>query len=210
MNKEKVRELATELRKCGGNNEQLITEWLEQTPVEPVVVGLSDEQILDLTKYLKNDCTRGQKMDMSRLITDWQKTQTFVQHRAFDDSELSEKYMTLYDDYQSLLIDLSLQKKQQFLPNWDKIPVHADWYFVSESYCENEPTLNCVIYKEQRPQPTPQVEVGQVWKLENVAYEVSAITQINGEKYVVVRVCDDWLFPSYTMSDFLAKFERVA
>ena len=47
MNKEKVRELAQDLRCAEDVNgaEEMITEWLEENPIDPVVVGLSDEQI---------------------------------------------------------------------------------------------------------------------------------------------------------------------
>ena len=200
---EKVRELSKRMvdqLHIGHTPFFILSEWLEQNPIEPVVVGLSDEQVDKFERSLSY-----KSGGFVVLLRDFLRTQTFAQTRAFDDSELSEKYMTLYDDYQSLLIDFSLQKKQQFLPNWDKIPVHADWYFVSESYCENEPTLNCVIYKEQRPKQTPAVEVGQVWRCAKTEVIVIAL---NDDDVVFQKVITKG-FDVYSTIDFLAKFERV-
>lgn len=52
----------------------------------------------------------------------------------------------------------------------------------------------------------PLVTVGSVWTLDNVAFEVAAITQLNGSNYVVVRVSGTYLYPSYPMAEFLNNF----
>ena len=126
MNKEKVRELVELLDSEPTRRYRIVIAecWLEQNQPAPVVVGLSDEQVIEVSKYVgkvKN------VMNIDTAIRVWLKTQTFAQHRAFDDSELSEKYMNLYDDYQSLLIDKA--NANQFEPDWDKIPKHtpAPW-----------------------------------------------------------------------------------
>ena len=72
---EKLRELAMELREktIPSGYEAVITEWLEQNPIEPVFVGLTDEQV---TQFIE-------KYNIHPLIgvhlKDWQKTQTFAQ-----------------------------------------------------------------------------------------------------------------------------------
>ena len=84
-----------------------------QPESKEVVVGLSDEQVKDFSRLYGLTATQQNRLNAN--LTDFLKTQTFAQPRAFDDSELSEKYMSLYDDYQSLLIDLSLQRFERVI-----------------------------------------------------------------------------------------------
>ena len=71
---EQVRDLAIKLsHEDVFDYAKLITEWLEQNPIEPVFVGLTDEQV---TQFIE-------KYNIHPLIgvhlKDWQKTQTFAQ-----------------------------------------------------------------------------------------------------------------------------------
>ena len=45
MIEEKVREFVSQFTAMNFDVERVITKWLEQNPIEPVVVGLSDEQV---------------------------------------------------------------------------------------------------------------------------------------------------------------------
>jgi hypothetical protein len=58
--------------------ETLIANWFKNNPVEPVVVGLTDEQVADFVKHWSSG--------MSDSITEyheWAKTQTFAQSQQF-------------------------------------------------------------------------------------------------------------------------------
>ena len=122
LSDEQVEDLASDLDSWNiGDTDGFIfhiKEWLKaQTFVQPeskeVVVGLSDEQVKDFSRLYGLTATQQNRLNAN--LTDFLKTQTFAQPRAFDDSELSEKYMSLYDDYQSLLIDLSLQRFERVI-----------------------------------------------------------------------------------------------
>ena len=77
MNKEKVRELVTLVYSevFNPNREDVVMEWFEQNPVEPVVVGLSDEQIIILGEVIRSRPNESETL----VIHDWLKTQTFAQ-----------------------------------------------------------------------------------------------------------------------------------
>ena len=80
---EKDRELAdTLLNSSVSSHIALITKWLEQNQVEPVVVGLSDEQINGLAVCLKLNNTGGVYSTKTEhgVIKEYLKTQTFAQH----------------------------------------------------------------------------------------------------------------------------------
>ena len=148
------------------------------------------------------------------------------------------------DQFDNLNMELEQLKSQQFTPNWEDAPEWANWlaqdksgawFWHIEKPCPRD-TGNCSwiggryqsatkLNKnwqqtlQERPKPTPQVEVGQVWKclktLNEYVIQHLGITKI-GEKWVesVTYIYDyseyeDKEIYTRTMSDFLAKFERV-
>ena len=237
-NKEKIRELIAYLDCVNlDKREQVITEWLEQNPVEPVVVGLSDEQVHSLAYYIGN----GDYDNLKWSISIWQRGQKFAQPKVkevpvgLSDAQVDsyrEKYMSLYDDYQSLLVDKMIAdkeieqlKSQKFSPDWDDAPIPATEATISLSWYNRDGTRlsGKHLFREQRPKPTPQVEVGQVWKHKHVDY---IVTHIGKVKRSVVEFGDGWFdcvtyinettneykpvsYCTRTMDDFIAKFERV-
>lgn len=62
-------------------HETILTKWFKQNPIEPVVVGLSDEQIDNLSNTIWS------KLDTDKIdfvIKKWLKNQTFAQPEQFD------------------------------------------------------------------------------------------------------------------------------
>jgi hypothetical protein len=57
-----------------------VKTWLEQNPIEPVVVGLSDEQVGYLSFKLHGTLSYDGRVDV---IENWLKTQTFTQSESF-------------------------------------------------------------------------------------------------------------------------------
>jgi hypothetical protein len=139
------------------------------------------------------------------LIKDYLKTQTFSQPSEelkqvksdyktlwTENCDLEERYIELYDDYQSLIVDKMLLEKQ-FQPNWDDAPEWANWLaqdssgawywhesrlqpYLDGEHRQNIKTENRRFEKasqseewekslQQRPKPPAlAVEVGQVWR----------------------------------------------
>ena len=241
IDKEKVRELAIELYKCSvtiENNERLITEWLEQNQPEPIVVGLSDEQVEMLSRYvMKRSVTKSVK----EVITEYLKTQTFAQpSEAF--TAAMEEVSIRDEEIERLKTELEQLKSSQLKPNWDDAPDWANWLAQDKNgvwtWFENKPLVELVHGKfvsnypvarfgkasdvkswqqtlEQRPTPpAPQVEVGQVWSYDNKKYYVDSVGKLksNDELWidcVTYRSLIDGHFYTRTLEDFLAKFERV-
>jgi len=212
MTPEKLRALAMKLMSVpASHDEAVIDKWLEQNQPE-LVVGLSDEQIKDFSQLYGLTVTQQVRLNVN--LTNFLKTQTFSQVRAFDDSELSEKYMTLYDDYQSLLVDKA--NTSQFEPNWDDVPVTAKYVRVVLSYLrEDFMSVSSDEVLAQFERPKPKVTVGQVWKFvaddqDFTVSELAAVWVI--DKFVgcigVKNAFDESCF--YSHEDFLAKFERVS
>ena len=114
MNKEKVRELAYLLigRDTGSVDSKckIITEWFEQNPVEPVVVGLSDEQIIILGEVIRSRPNESETL----VIRDWLKTQTFAQPNTLLEYQLDAARKEI-KRVESLNADLL--KSQQILPD---------------------------------------------------------------------------------------------
>ena len=190
IDKEKVRQLAIELYKCSmtpQNNERLITEWLEQNQPEPVVVGLSGEQVGFLSFYLYG--TTDDRGWFEEQYKSWRKTQTFAQ------GDWREMYDRLHIDYNLLLAELKEyrirempmldeqckfkdqfdnlnmepeQLKSQSQPNWGDAPENAKWLTISHLWSdENHKQIRTTIMSEhKRPKPAPPlIEEGQTWEL---------------------------------------------
>ena len=203
---EKVRELSKRMvdqLHIGHTPFFILSEWLEQNPIEPVVVGLSDEQVDKFERSLSY-----KSGGFVVLLRDFLRTQTFAQTRAFDDSELSEKYMTLYDDYQSLLIDLSLQRVE---PDWDDAPTEAYSTRVIQNFYNKTGVpmegVTKILLEEHRPKPTPKVEVGQVWNDKEDGDKVNVIF-VSEQTVGFTFIHGDECFCK--IPDFITKFEMVS
>ena len=156
-------------------------------------------------------------------------TQTFAQPVEFSNVELADAYQSLCEDMNNLSNELEQLKSQQFQPDWDNAPSWANWLAQDENYepfyYENEPFKVKKMWTalgnkercfnkawqqtlQQRPKPTPQVEVGQVWEALNMKFTVNQYV-LSGRDYEVICVSDSGFEYKGTLSDFLAKFERV-
>lgn len=222
IDKEKVRELLFKILSVNSEmDDKVIDEWLEQNQPEPVVVGLSDEQIISLGNFYESTGDT-----FFEIVKEWQKTQTFAQPEITKlEKEIAEMQIS-YIDLQRYCSEL---KSQQLKPSWDDAPTGAVKYEVVEYYKTEDgrylqaESLHC----EQRPQPTePVVDVGQVWKhLESGRqYIVDEILVLDGETkleiwnkdltLVVYNPCSEGCKSKdiyrRTLSDFLAKFERIS
>ena len=210
--KEKVRELAMELREktIPSGYEVVITEWLEQNPIEPQVVGLSDEQVRDVAQYQWDKMSIFSVEMCEELISKWQKTQTFkepcecglnvsqIHKDQFKDLQVAykvlaerekeleqwrEDFVEMESEYSKVKKELEQLKSQQFTPNWDNAPVSATSCHLKRVWVnENGIGIDyAVLLDIQRPKPTPQV--GQVWKCSKNQqdYTVTEITTLECE-----------------------------
>ena len=215
IDKEKVRELAAKLfTECGlhiPKGESVITEWLEQNQPEPVVVGLSDEQI---TLFIE---TYNLHSLVGMHLREWQKTQTFMQ----PNEELARLNNLLHDELKGQI------KSQQFQPNWDDAPDWANFIAIDDDgmqvFHELVPFFDesargygshgrdKVIYNKsqrkvfERPKTHTAVELGSVWHYGAIEATVRCVND-----YEVV-LCNNYsgIFSVIAVTDFLAKFKRV-
>lgn len=249
MNKEKVRELATELATVLKKAHHLnyyehIKIWLEQNQPEPVIVGLSDEQVKELVEVLYNKTDVSNPHEPEFHIKKWLKKQTFAQPESILSN--NQVYSELYQEYMVVKSELEQLKSQQFTPDWNTSPDWANWlaqdsdgqwqwyedkpvtYEINWSSKKDNDSAHGAVksWKEslqERPKPTPQVEVGQIWMcLKNgLHYEISSVGKLKSEisggwddsvNYIYVAMDGTVMNPNpytHTMSNFLAKFERV-
>lgn len=182
MNKEKVRELVEELRGLDTDEyEAEIIYWLEQNQPSPQVVGLSDEQVKELTTHFVCERPKANSTkEVHGVITNYLKTQTFAQPRSLE-------------------------------PNWGDVDERANKFTVIAGYSGNGYSDVSELEVFYRPsQPAPVIDVGQVWSFNNINHNVVATTKIDGIHYVVVdSIYSDNPYPSFKVEDFLAKFNRV-
>lgn len=182
----------------------IITNWFLFNPIEPVAVGLTDEQVVSFVDsfFINPIYTE----ELTKSLKGWLKTQTFVQFVEFSNVELSEMYQALMEDFQDLQKELG-QLKTQFTPDWSTAPEGVNWvaqepnggwsWFINKPYIhksdkwvsDSEWAKNatpCRHWREtlqQRPtSPTPKVEVGQVWAYieTGVEYVIDEIIVLNG------------------------------
>lgn len=186
---EKVRELSGKLYHCPlPVRENVIAEWLEENQPEPVVVGLSDEQVYEISRCaceIGFDVGRTSIQNIIDIVSNYLKTQTFTQLK-------------------------------QFTPNWDDAPFAVEFQlrkvWISAQGNELEELPICFY----RPKPTPQVEVGQVWKNHNNGknYKILMLGKLKESGVWLDAVTygsadDNYYYYTRTLSDFLAKFERM-
>ncbi len=202
IDEKKVGELVRYLMFSSMNDRiEIITEWFEQNQPEPVVVGLSEKQVIGLANYIFNS-----KKSIALVredIEEYLKTQTFAQ----------------IEEIQDLKTELEQLKSQQFVPDWGDTPknvniVYLEWTY----YCDNEIawSRNVVDSEFHRPQPTPQVEVGQVWENKEIGlnFTVSLVQEVaDGYLISCSMKCDDKSLAVIwegNNKNFLENFERVS
>ena len=213
MTPEKIRVLADTLfNNPVDTHIEIITSWLEQNPVDPVVIGLSDEQVDELS-YRLEYVEWGYKM----VIHNYLKTQTFAQPQQFqpnwDDAP----------DWANWLAQ-NLDGAWHWFKDKPLTGIHDGWANGYFGYKErrNSPYLEVNSWQQtlqQRTKPTPQVEVKQVWahRFTRNEYYIKSLGQMkfNGEWQdsvtydSVTYEYDETDEFTRTLEDFLANFEQV-
>lgn len=191
-----------------------------------VSVGLSEEQVKDLVFYFSHNM-HTHPIDTEQALESWLKTQTSAQ---------SESSFINRGDYKELYNELEQLKSQQFQPSWDDAPSWANWLAQDSDgrwqWFRNKPKAKSKTFQtdsslqiyyggvknwkqtlQERPKPTPQVEVGQVWvnggyvddilQSVNIDYASDQVVVFSGHYTNDKQQC-------LAIPDFLAKFERVS
>jgi hypothetical protein len=208
------------------NRVKLATRWLENNLQEPVVVGLSDEQVADLADYVEEHnnepcqaiydwfdeyapkCTEQPKSLPEKNMFDWTDSEIDDYAEEIHSCNLIGFKSELRSIFRSMRMDFDKRlNQQQFQPNWDDAPHDAVEYSVFEYYTTKEGhtcSSSTLALIERPAQPAQKVEVGQVWKYMNIEFEVSKIVD-----YFVTCINENGLNWQGTMTDFLEKFEQV-
>lgn len=228
ISKEKVCELSTKLKNSYvDQHENTITEWLEQNQPEPIVVGITDE----LIKIIAGDIISNSD---GELPYGW-RLESIIKSCLKNNSVLIPSVQGNVSN------EVEQLKSQQLTPSWDDAPEWANWLAQDKdgmwNWYESEPKLGGENWYtktgvlsesalidfdrwkqtlEQRPKPTPQVEVGQVWKHKETRFDFTVnVVQEVADCYCVCAyykgAVDDNLQINWEGNhiDFLAKFERV-
>ena len=194
MNKEQIEKLIDDAN-LSSTASFRIREWFEQNPIEPVVAGLSDEQVDDfIDTWHKSD-----RYYAVGVYRDWAKTQTFAQPQQsqpnWDDAPVWAEWLA--------------QDENSGWTWYETRPKEVRGYFSTKDRCENT-VLKSTNWKEsvqRRPIPAPVVEVGQVWKSKRYDDVTSEIIKIEGDS---LSLWNEFLGKhEIELSDFLAKFKRV-
>lgn len=189
MIKEQLRDLIQVVAKgaCGYNLGRGIKageKWILENLITPQVVGLSDEQIIDLASELAL-ASDGLCTFYEQEVKGWLSKQTF-----------------------------EASKSQPFEPSWDDAPAGTDYYELNYSWFNKFGNLTgCGVLEHiERPNPpTPSVEVGQVWKDRK---EIDGITVIGLGKNkvydtIAYQYTESKVIEIRCSDDFLSKFEKV-
>ncbi len=153
---------------------------------EPVVLGLSDEQVDDILNLFSYDSD--EYLEYAKKLGDYLKTQTFTRPQYF---------------YPSWDIIPSHVDEVEIVMN-----------YCQDGMILDDESNFLISYKRPKP-PAPKVEVGQVWKYKGNHYTVgllSTLKVINTTEWVsCVNYISDNSGNCYTrtLEDFLAKFEQV-
>jgi hypothetical protein len=167
---------------------QVTQTFVQPQQFEPVVVGLSDKQVSDISEAIVTNLCIGKSLweDVSYEISRYLKTQTFVQAQLFD-------------------------------PSWDIIPSRVDEVEIVMNYCKDGMILDngsnfLISYKRPKP-PAPKVEVDKDYyhkKTRDIYTALGFIrTYVNGGWEDYVKYANGNGEYSKPIDDFLAKFERV-
>jgi hypothetical protein len=170
-----------------------IREWFVQNIQEPVVVGLSDSQMTDISNYLWKNMSIFTPQHCNNLLIHWAKTQTFAQ---------SEPFQPNWND---------VPKGTEFVRI---IAEYADKNHRAISASE----ILAQYVLQDPPHPAPRVEVGQVWRYVSEGksgddYTINTLTRMKiGEDWVdavsYFQMLGDTIY-TRTLSDFLEKFKQV-
>lgn len=211
MNKEQIEKLIDDAN-LSSTASFRIREGFEQNPIEPVVVGLTDEQAYELVLKMcgSNETVKALKTDV--LVREYLKTQTFAQPIEFSNVELMDSYQGLMGDFEALSKELEQLKEQQFQPNWDDAPDEAVIARIWVEYV-NKHNVSLVhreiLAQYERPKPlVPKVEVGQVWKDSTWGLYVE-ITNVDNDCDCIRALCFENANLDIATSTLLAKFELV-
>jgi hypothetical protein len=245
IDKEKVRELLNLVATSvisGKETEKLTTEWLEQNQpvigfsddytgyesdlviralkdqtftqpeVKEVPVGLSDEQVILLGEVIRSKPHKSSTFT----IREWLKTQTFSHYN--NEGKVYELDGSVSDykaDYESVAAGFgSLEDEYSHLKKEHNL--------LEDTHAHLKAAYD-VLKLQQRPKPTHQVEVGQVWKCfkNGLHYEISSVGKLKSEtsgdwddsvNYICVAMDGTVMNENpytRTLSDFLAKFKQV-
>lgn len=193
--------------------ENMLRDWhSRQTFTQPeakeVTVGLSDEQIASLIAFLRKEGILSSALNHASYIKEWQDTQGF-RNRQITNFEFA--YNSLLEDNAEMTKKLEQLKSQQFESIWDSAPRRATSVKLSYTYFDHKGSIIMagLLREEQRPKPTPQVEMGQVWRLISTDIEFKVIGTNDDVITLKVRYWSDSSMKT-SMSDFLDKFERVS
>lgn len=209
VNKEKVRELEERVRAEPAQKYrvEMIERWLEQNQPQPVVVGLTDEQVDKFATWYGLSTTEQRRLycDLKKFLL----TQTFA---------LPQQLKPSWESAPDWANWLAQDKDNQWLWYEDKpYPKAGNWYQDRRSTLVK--FKNWTQTLEQRPKPPePQIEVGQVWRnlknKENYTVKSLGLVKIGEEwqESVIYWLTACEINPTEftrTLEDFLAKFERV-
>ena len=148
-------------------------------------------------------------------IKNWQQTLEQRPNKIHKEVEFGDVRTGSSAEYQPL--EALSQEQKQFEFSWDDAPKRADEVSVSVNWHKDGVLLESKeLFSEQRPKPTPQVEVGQVWKHSNDCnYQIDSLgeTKFNDNAgwidCVTYRSLETGRFYTRPLEDFLVKFEKV-
>jgi uncharacterized FlaG/YvyC family protein len=184
------------------NHDDVITKWLKQNPVEPIVVGLSDEQVDTFVDYIQCQPEETHIDDVKRLCKALMKTQTFTQSDDIQDylDEIAHLNKLNYEMNDSLEVCIKIkdektdevtrlrkeleQLKSQFTPSWDgdDAPKDAAVAFIICEYLDdknNHIRPRKIISEHKRPKHTPAP-----WEIEG-----SCIVGANTGVAIAAMIC---------------------
>lgn len=168
MNNEDIESLARYLRRSEKKLETLIKEWFEQNPHTPYVVGLTDEQIAHVSKWIFPPAVDRFK--------EWLTTQTFVQPPPLTPN---------WDDAPQWANWLA-QDSTGLWKWFERQPVNSNnnygsrigldkWIRVCGRFAYCTDGSNWANSLQQRPTTTPRITVGQLWENNVGVYEIIAV-----------------------------------
>jgi len=201
---------------------ETIDKWLGDNEPEPVVVGLSDNQVSLLAEELYKETSGVVIFELEKHIASFIKTQTFTQpSEAFKAAMVevdirNQEIEKLKAEIVALEEENTKLKAQQFEVDWSDAPddCREAWQLNRFFYGDDNRYIDVLAGKQksQKP-PAPKIEFDVPYIYKNAKYRVQSVGKMRvGDDWIdsVMHVNDDHS-ASYTreISDFLAKFERV-
>jgi arsenate reductase-like glutaredoxin family protein len=229
MNKDQIEKLIDDAN-LSSTASFRIREWFVQNPIAPTVVGLSDEQMTDISNYLWKNMSIFTPQHCNNLLIHWAKTQTFSKSEvkevqvglsdeqivSFISFQQSNKGLHYQEAYKEWAKTQTFAQPPQFTPNWDDAPKSATSCQVTRVWLDalGIPVEFKVLIDEQRPNPpapSPVVEVWQVWKEKKEPHEITIVAIGKNKIYdtICYQYTESRVIEIRCNDDFLAKFERV-